>query len=226
MKESEELEWIKRANEIEKARAMMLSNTKLSEKFTGFGGINAKKREEFLAPLYDLHAVCAETFMDYNADAFNSVCSGASGGILRPLLQGYISSATAFIRSTENYIAAIGADASDFEDADVFDIYSNKCSALADNIDMLPAWCEYKATAKKLNESGLTFMTDAMESGRISGREVLSSFRKNIYRNFIQTNIPADEDLAVFSASVAEENAALEKENQDQQPDQSADGQP
>lgn len=208
LKESEELEWIKCANEIEKARTMMLSSTRLSEKFTGFGGINAKKREDFLAPLYALHALCAETFMDYNADAFNSVCSGACGGILKPLLQGYISAANAFIESAENYISAIGADKSAFEDSDIFEIYTQKCSALVDNIDMLPAWCEYKATAKKLNESGLTFMTDAMESGRISGREVLSSFRKNVYRNFIQTNIPADEDLAAFSASVMDENAA------------------
>ncbi len=208
VKESEEQEWIKRANEIEKARVMMLANTKLSEKFVGFGGINFKKREELLSPLYALHALCAETFMDYNADAFNSVCSGATGGILKPLLQGYISAATAFIESANNYIAAIGADPSAFDDADIFEIYSQKCSALVDNVDMLPAWCEYKATAKKLNESGLTFMTDAMESGKISGRQVLSSFRKNVYRNFIQTNIPADEDLAAFSASVLDGNAA------------------
>ena len=207
MKEKDELEWIKRANELEKAKNMLLTSTKLSERFTGFGGINDKKRAEFLAPLYNLHALCAETFMDYNADALNSVCAGASGGLLQPLLNGYISAATAFIQSTRHYLSVIDADRSAFNDADVFEIYSHKCSALIDNIDMLPAWCEYKATAKKLNESGLTFMTDAMERGRISGKEVLSSFRKNVYRNFIQTNIPADEDLAVFSASVLDESA-------------------
>ena len=67
----------------------------------------------------------------------------------------------------------------------------------------------YKQTAKKLNEYGLTFMTDAMESGKISGKQLLSAFRKNVYRNFIQTNIPADESLAAFSASVLDENAAI-----------------
>ena len=207
LKEKDELEWIKRANELEKAKRTLLSSTNLSEKFTGFGGINDKKRAEFLAPIYKLHEICAETFMDYNADALNSVCAGATGGILQPLLRGYISAATAFIQSTRNYLATVQADGTVFEDADVFEIYSHKCTSLIDNIDMLPAWCEYRATAKKLNECGLTFMTDAMERGRISGREVLSSFRKNVYRNFIQTNIPADEDLAVFSASVLDENA-------------------
>ena len=209
LKEKDELEWIKRANELEKAKRTLLSNTKLSEKFIGFGGINDKKRSELLAPLYEFHTLCAQTFMDYNADALNSVCAGASGGVLLPLLRGYISAATAFIQSTRRYTAAIKADGSAFEDADVFEIYSQKCSALIDNIDMLPAWCEYRATAKKLNENGLTFITDAMERGRISGRDVLSSFRKNVYRNFIQTNIPADEALAAFSANVLDENATV-----------------
>ena len=208
VKEKDEPEWIKRANEIEKARNMLLSSTNLSEKFTGFGGINDKKRTEFLAPLYDLHSLCAQTFMDYNADSFNSVCASASGGTLKPLLSGFIAAAQAFIASAEHFLKTINADKSAFDDADIFEIYSQKCSALIDNIDMLPAWCEYKATAKKLNDCGLTFMTDAMERGRISGKQILSSFRKNVYRNFIQTNIPADEDLAVFSASVLDQNAA------------------
>lgn len=208
MKEKDELEWIKRANEIEKARKTLLTSTKLAERFTGFGGINDKKRQDFLAPLYNLHALCAQTFMDYNADAFNSVCVSSSGGILKPLLSGFIAAAEAFKESCRHFLKTVGSDGAAFNDADIFDIYSQKCSALIDNIDMLPAWCEYKATAKKLNDSGLTFMTDAMESGRISGMQVLSSFRKNVYRNFIQTNIPADEDLAVFSASVLDESAA------------------
>lgn len=206
--EKDALEWIKRANEIEKAKNMLLTNTKLSEKFTGFGGINEKKRAEFLKPLNDLHALCAQTFMDYNADAFNSVCASAAGGALKPLIAGYIGAARAFTESAHNYLRTIKADESAYDDADIFEIFSQKCSALIDNIDMLPSWCRYKATAAELNACGLTFMTDAMERGRISGAQVLSSFRKNVYRNFVQTNIPADENLAAFSASVADGNAA------------------
>ncbi len=208
LKEKDELEWIKRAYEIEEARSRMLSNTPLSQNFVGFGGINDKKREEFMRPIYNLHDLCAQTFMDYNADAFNSVCCRTSDGTLKPLITGIIAAATSFMRSAEHYLRTIKADKSAYLDEDIFDCYSKKCSALIDNIDMLPAWCMYKATAKKLNDAGLTFMTDAMESGRISGEQILSSFRKNVYRNFIQTNIPADEDLAVFSASVMDENAA------------------
>lgn len=201
-------EWIKRACEIEKARSVMLSETALSKNFSGFGGINEKKRAEFLSPLYALHALCADTFMDYNADSFNSVCSECAGGALDPLLSGYVAAAKAFSAGVDKYIAAIGGDRSAFEDADITEIFYEKCTALLDNIDMLPAWCEYRATAKKLNSCGLTFMTDAMERGRISGKQVLASFRKNVYRNFVQTNIPADPDLAAFSAGVADESAA------------------
>ncbi|MDE6001816.1 MAG: hypothetical protein K2G96_05835, partial [Clostridia bacterium] len=208
LKEKDETEWIKRAYEIEKARSRILSNTDLSSNFLSMGGgINDKKREEFLRPLYNLHKLCGSVFMDYNADAFNSVCTGASGGYLKPLISGLISAAAAFARSRDHFLKLIKAEEVEIQE-DIFDYFTAKCTSLIDNIDMLPAWCMYKATAKKLNESGLTFITDAMESGRINGKQILSSFRKNVYRNFIQTNIPADEYLSSFSANVQEETAA------------------
>lgn len=207
--EKDEVEWIKRAYEIEQAKAMILSNTNLSSNFLALGGgINDKKREDFMRPLYNLHRLCAQTFMDYNADAFNSVCVSSVDGYLNPLLTGLLSAAIAFVKSTDSFCKVIRADKTTFADEDVFDYYSAKCGALIDNIDMLPAWCMYKATAKKLNDGGLVFITDAMESGRISGEQILASFRKNVYRNFIQTNIPADDCLSAFSANVLDETAA------------------
>lgn len=208
VKEKDETEWIKRALEIEKAKERILTNTNLSQNFVGFGGINEKKREEFLKPLYELHALCAQTFMDYNADVFNSVCVASVSGTLKPLITGLISSATSLVRSADYFTKLIKADKTAYADADIFETYTAKCTSLIDNIDMLPAWCMYKSTAKKLSESGLSFITDAMESGKISGKLILSSFRKNVYRNFIQTNIPADESLAAFSANVLDESAA------------------
>ena len=208
VKESEELEWIKRAYEMEQAKSRIFSNTDLSSNFTGLGGsINDKKRDEFLRPLYNLHKNCAHVFMDYNADAFNSVCVQSAGGQLKPLITGLISAATSFNKACDNFLKTVKIEKSEIHDGDLFEYFNAKCTALIDNIDMLSGWCIYKATAKKLNDSGLTFITDAMESGRISGKQILSSFRKNVYRNFIQTNIPADEVLSGFSASVHEANA-------------------
>lgn len=210
VKERDEVEWIKRAYEIEEAKCRILSNTHLSSNFLSMGGgIHDKKRDEFLKPLYNLHRKCSQVFMDYNADAFNSVCISAAGGQLKPLIEGLISAATAFNKSCERFLGIVHADPEECRDLDLFEFYNGKCTALIDNIDLLPAWCMYKATAKRLNDSGLTFITDAMESGRISGKQILSSFRKNVYRNFIQTNIPADENLASFSANVQEETATV-----------------
>lgn len=208
MAESEELEWIKRAYEIEQARKKILGFTNLSSAFTGLGNtIIDRKREDYMRPIYSLHENCASVFMDYNGDAFNSVCARAASGYLKPLLTGLLSAAVAFVKACDYFNKLIKCDKNVVGDEDVFDYYNSKCSALIDNIDMLPAWCLYKATAKKLNDSGLTFITDAMESGHISGERILSAFRKNVYRNFIQTNIPADENLSVFSAALLEETA-------------------
>ena len=206
--EKEELEWVKRAYELWQAENRILKNTNLAQNFTGLGGgINDKKREAFLRPLYELHSLCAQVFMDYNADAFNSVCIHTVNGYAKPLISGVISAARSFISAREYFTKITKADKTFYSDEDIFDYYTSKCGALIDNIDMLSSWCAYKNTAKELNAMGLTFITDAMESGRISGEQMLSSFRKNVYRNFVQTNIPADEDLSTFSASLLDENA-------------------
>lgn len=209
MKEGEELDWVKRALEIEQDRQKIYSYTKLAANFIGItGGINDRKRSDFLSPLYDFHKLCASVFMDYNADAFNSVCAKSCDGHLKPLFTGFLSAAKTFEESCDFFAATVKADKAAIADEDVYDYYMGKCSALVDNIDMLPAWCEYKATAKKLNDSGLTFITDALESGQISGEKILSAFRKNVYRNFVKKNIPADPRLASFSSTVMDETAS------------------
>ncbi len=209
IKAGEELDWVKRALEIEQDRQKILAYTKLSANFTTLsGGINDKKREDFLSPLYAFHKLCDGVFMDYNADAFNSVCAKAADGHLKPLYAGILGAAQAFEESSGYFIDVIKADKRVYADADIFGYFTSKCSALIDNIDMLPAWCMYKKTAKELNDSGLTFITDALESGQISGEKILSAFRKNVYRNFVQKNIPADPCLAEFSATVMDETAS------------------
>ncbi len=207
--ENEELDWIKRAYDLWEAEGRILKNTTLSQNFLALGGgINDKKREAFMRPLYALHSLCAQVFMDYNADAFNSVCNHIENGYAAPLISGVISAARSFIASREYFNDVTEADETLFLDEDIFDYYTSKCGSLIDNIDLLPSWCEYKYTAKELSSMGLTFIIDAMESGRISGEQILSSFRKNVYRNFVQTNIPADEELSKFSATLLDESAA------------------
>ena len=90
---------------------------------------------------------------------------------------------------------------------DVLEYYTTKAGALIENIDMLAPWCMYRKTAQALDEAGLTFITDALESGNVTGENIVDSFEKNIYKNFLQTNIPLDPVLAHFSAAVCEEKA-------------------
>ena len=75
------------------------------------------------------------------------------------------------------------------------DYFSSKASALIDNIDLLPNWCMYRRTGKKLAELGLNFITEALESGRFRTDNVLAGVEKNVYRNFREINIPADPAL-------------------------------
>ncbi len=184
-------------------------STTLSQYFTfAFGRVDFfDARKNFLKELYKLHDLCAGVFMDYNADSFNSMCIRASNGYSAPVLGGLMRSVESFRESEESFLSVAQADGSKIPEEDVLDYYTAKAGALIENIDMLAAWCMYKKTAKALDESGLTFITDALENGSVTSENIIDGFEKNVYKNFLQTNIPLDPVLARFSAAVAEEKS-------------------
>lgn len=205
----ETLQHLETLHAIYEAMERIRTQTKLSQYFTfAFGRVDFfDARQHFLEDLYRMHALCSSVFMDYNADSFNSMCIRAANGYSSPVLKGLISSVDAFRVAEESLLTATQADKSKTPEEDVLEYYVNKAGALIENIDMLAPWCMYKKTAKGLDEAGLTFITDALENGSVTSENIIDSFEKNIYKNFLQTNIPLDPVLARFSAAVSEEKA-------------------
>ena len=183
------------------------ANTALSANFTDRGGrVNFRRRDEFMRPLRRLHELAASVFMDYNADSFNDVCARAvSGGYLAEFLEGFTRAAASFRSAARVFCAATGAAEDKFADEDILDYFRTKASALIENIDMLAAWCRFKDISHRLDEEGLTFITRSLASGAVTAENMAESFRKNVCRNFIETNVAADPALSRFSSSVLEE---------------------
>ena len=194
---------------VYEAMERVRTSTKLSHYFTfAFGRVDYfDARGHFLDDLYKLHELCASVFMDYNADSFNSMCIRAASGYSLPVLKGLISSLESFRVAEESFLSVTAADKAKTPEEDVLEYYTAKAGALIENVDMLASWCMYKKTAKALDEAGLTFITDALENGSVTSENIVDSFEKNIYKNFLQTNIPLDPVLARFSAAVSEEKA-------------------
>ena len=192
--------------EIHAAMGRVTDNTALAKAFTDRAGhINFKKRAEFLADLKDLHERAAAVFMDYNPDSFNGMCIRATSGYTKPVLEGYLKAVESYFLAQESFLTITNADRDKLREEDVLDYFSSKASALIDNIDMLPNWCMYRATALKLSELGLNFITEALESGRFRTDNVLAGFEKNVYRNFLEINIPADPALSRMTVGTLEE---------------------
>ena len=193
--------------EIYEAMQCVRTSTRLSQYFSfAFGRVDYfDARAHFLKDLYRLHDLCAQVFMDYNADSFNSMCIRAASGYSAPVLSGLTNSIDSFRLAEESFLAMTEADKTKVPEEDVLGYYTATAGALIENVDMLAPWCMYKKTAKALDESGLTFITDALENGAVTGENIIDSFEKNIYKNFLQTNIPLDPVLARFSAAVCEE---------------------
>ncbi len=203
----EQMSMLETVYEIYEAMDRIRSNTDLSAYFTlTFGRVDFfDARRNFLKDLYRLHELCATVFMDYNPDSFNSMCIRAANGYSAPVLKGLMRSLESFRVAEEDFLTVTNADRYKLTEEEILDGYTAKAGALIENIDMLAGWCMYKKTAKTLDEAGLTFMTDALENGSLTGENILDSFEKNIYKNFLQTNVPLDPVLARFSAAVCEE---------------------
>ena len=192
--------------EIYGAMKRICGNTNLSKQFTDRGGnIIFRRRTEFLADLYELHALASKVFLDYNPDAFNGMCVRAACGYTQPVLRGYLKAVESFASAQEQFLAVTNADVNKIREEDVLDYYASKAGALIDNIDMLSNWCMYKKTSEELAKAGLNFITDALESGRLRGENVLSGFEKNVYKNFLEINIPADPYLSSMTVGTLED---------------------
>ena len=203
---AEEIKYVGIVAQIYEDIALVKGNTPLSRNFLDRGGkINYRRREEYLDALRRLHALAEGVFMDYNADSFNSVCIRSAGGYALPMLEGLCRAVGGFSESMRAFCEVIAADPEKYRDEDLLDYFGGKAGALLDNVDMLAAWCMFKKISAQLNAEGLSFITDSLETGATNAENILSSFRKNVYRNFVETNIGADPVLSKFSASVLEE---------------------
>ena len=204
--------------EIYKAMEVVRANTDLSSYFTmAFGRVDFfEPRKNFLSELYKIHELCAEVFMDYNPDSFNSMCIRAANGYTMPVLQGLLRSIESFGASEKSFLEITQADERKVLDEEILEYYSTKASSLIDNIDMLANWCRYKKHAMLMNKEGLTFITDALENGSITSENVVDSFEKNIYKNFLQTNVPLDPVLSHFSAALLEEHTESLRKTMDE----------
>ena len=204
--------------EIYKAMEVIRSNTDLSSYFTmAFGRVDFyDARKNFLSELYKIHELCADVFMDYNPDSFNSMCIRAANGYTAPVLQGLLRSIESFGAAERSFLEITRGDERKVLEEEVLDYYSTKASSLIDNIDMLANWCMYKKRATLMNNEGLTFITDALEDGSVTSENVVDSFEKNIYKNFLQTNVPLDPVLSRFSATLLEEHTETLRKNLDE----------
>lgn len=202
------LQQLETVREIYDAMERIRSSSFIQNLKGSFGKVDFfKTRQKFLKDLYELHDMCASVFMDYNPDSFNSMCIRAANGYSSPALKGLVASADSFMAAENSFLQLTKADRRKQPEEEVLDAYTAKAGALIENIDMLANWCMYKKTSLSLDEAGLTFITDALENGSVTSENIVDSFEKNIYKNFLQTNIPLDPVLARFSAAVSEEKS-------------------
>ena len=171
------------------------------------GSLDLRARENLWSDLKELHALCADCFLDYNADTFNSMCHRTADGSTRSVLLGLVHAVDGFADALKTFSEAIALDERAVHSDDLFRYFSDKANALLSGIDKLGSWCKYKKTAHVLKEEGLGFMVEGMESGKVDPSNIVSCFEKHVYQNFLNTFFAGDSVLSAFSRASLEEKA-------------------
>ena len=159
-----------------------------------------RRREARLAPLYALYRDAESLFPDFRPDGFRAGCARASR--LKPLFEGLLCARENFERA-EAHLCRIAC----IERESGPDDAAARAAALLENVDLLPSWCMYRATRSALAAEGLTFLTDALEEGKLGVDNVLSGFEKSVYRSFLEWQIPADPLLSRMTVGTVDETA-------------------
>jgi hypothetical protein len=89
---------------------------------------------------------------------------------------------------------------------DYFDFMIARADALLDNIDILPSFVALNRLVERLMADGLSFAVEPLFNGKIKANGIIASFRKKVYRNYIESLIRDDKELANFSGSVLEDS--------------------
>lgn len=203
----ERLSALRLAAELNEASKRLRDNPLAQPFLKRDGSIDFGARENYLSDLKDLHALCEDCFLDYNADTFNSMCHRTVGGSTKSVLFGLIHAVDGFADALKTFSQTIALDEKGIRSDDLFRYFSDKANALLSGIDKLGSWCKYKKTAYTLKEAGLGFMVDGMESGKVDPSNIVSCFEKHVYRNFLDTFFTGDSVLSAFSRASLEEKA-------------------
>lgn len=73
------------------------------------------------------------------------------------------------------------------------------------NIDYIPSWCRYQSIVERCGKEGFDFVLEPLSTGAITAEDVLRSFKKCVYYNFIRSELYLDEVLCRFSGLTLEE---------------------
>ncbi len=178
----------------------------LSDPFCGRDGrILLGERKKFLAGYSALHALAAEAFPEYDADAFDGAYVRASGGCALPVLGGVCSAVEEFFSARQAFLRATGGREGE-SGGDVLKESAEKAAALLENIDLLRGWCRCREALRRLENEGVGAVSEALARG-LGEKALVAAFEGEAYRRYLEECILARPELAGFTAGVLEERA-------------------
>lgn len=81
----------------------------------------------------------------------------------------------------------------------------DRISSIEKNMDYIPSWCRYQSVVERCGQEGFDFVLEPLFNGEITAEDVLRSFKKCVYFNFVRSELYLDDVLCRFSGLSLEE---------------------
>ncbi|MEG2084835.1 MAG: DUF4011 domain-containing protein [Clostridia bacterium] len=150
-----------------------------------------------------LYAAATEVYVDLSHTLFDKIAYFIIFNKPVQILQAYTNAYKGFVDSKEIFEQNFNYLPKD-DRQEVLNIYAY-IKTLAGNLDIIPSWCKYNKIVNDCKQSGLDFIVEPIRNGQLTAKDILSSFRKNIYKKFIESEITLSNKLSQFSGKNLED---------------------
>lgn len=157
--------------------------------------------EDGIRDMDTLVASAKVLYADFRRESFESIVENVIGAKYMPsyFARAYESYSLAFEDAKKLFDFTFDTDAVDIADLTAY------LKKLRDNLDLMPSWCKYNSLLRECKETGLSFVVEPLRSGNITTGELLKSFRKCVYGNFVESELALDTSLSTFSGRSVED---------------------
>lgn len=156
-----------------------------------------------IAVVYELYAAAKTLYADCDYNLFDETCARLTKGKPHVLMEYYMRAYETENKAKNAFEKLFNVVRKDSREE--INSTIEQISNIEKNMDYIPSWCRYQSVVERCGKEGFDFVLEPLFNGEITAEDVLKSFKKCVYYNFVRSELYLDDVLCRFSGLTLEE---------------------